>query len=796
MTQNSQATALDAISPPASDLVLLPSGTLSLGSMFDRFLIKQLLGRGGMGEVYLAEQQTPLVRMVALKLIVDARMSVRERAFFELESQVLARMQHPNVAQIFEVGQSAEGRPFIAMEYVDGARINDYCDAAKLDLRARLRLFLAVLKGVQHAHQKGVIHRDLKPANILVSVIDAQPLAKLIDFGIALNAGTAPERAHAGTPDYMSPEQEAASQAAASTELDLENGIQNDPAARQNVEAPLNKQAEIDTRSDIYSLGIVLYELLTGALPFEDNPNVPRRTGSKTLQRVEQVLNSMSSDELREQASIRKLDAQSFRRSLSGDLSWILWRATRREREHRYETADAFASDIERYLQHQTVQAAPKSRWQSMTKFVRRHRLAVVLGSVALTGVVLGAALAISGYRQAQIERDAAVAARLQAEADRKASDAVSEFMTEDLLNQADINRSSNGATITVLEAIENASNDLGTRLKGQPGVEGRVRFAIAVALKSLSQYDKAKPQFELAYAQLSLAQGADSERALQAYVELAGLKLRESDFDEAKRMLDDSYQRALKAFGPDSEIALNCASQLAVIAWQVQDVDAGIAISEQSLKSPTVAAGGPARGRGILILNNLGRLYRLAGRMEEAEKAHLAAIEYRTKEFGPGAYATLEAVNDLAGLYRQMQRLDEAESMYRKIIVGYQKVYGAEHSATAIAMNNLAKVLSNKGQDVEAIELYRQALEVSVKLLGNDNNLTASVQNNLAMSLVALKRYEEALALFLLADVILDKQLPLKHKQRQSLFEGLAKTYEALGRTNDAQAVRAKILP
>jgi len=807
MTQNSQATALDANSHTLQSPEMRANGTLPPNTLFDRFLIKQLLGRGGMGEVYLAEQQTPLVRMVALKLIVDARMSVRERAFFEVESQVLARMQHPNVAQIFEVGQSAEGRPFIAMEYVDGARINDYCDTAKLDLRARLRLFLAVLKGVQHAHQKGVIHRDLKPANILVSVIDAQPLAKLIDFGIALNAGSAPERAHAGTPDYMSPEQEAASQAAFA-EISAQQSASN-PESLQNrdsVTTPIDASvelAEIDTRSDIYSLGIVLYELLTGALPFADEIAVPRRTGSKTLRRVEQVLKSMSSDELREQASIRKLDAQSFRRSLSGDLSWILWRATRIDREQRYESADAFASDIQRYLDNLPVHAAPRSRWQSIAKFVRRNQLAVVLGTIAFMGVLLGTALAISGYHQAQIERDDAIearlqadAARMQAEADRKASDAVSDFMTEDLLNQADVNQSSSGATITVLDAIENASKDLGTRLEGQPGVEGRVRFAIAIALKGLSQYDKAKPQFELAYAQLSQARGPNSERALQAYVELAGLKLRESDLNGAKRMLDEAYQRALKAFGPDGEITLNCASQLAVIAWQVQDVEAGIAISEQSLKSPTVAIGGPDRGRGILILNNLGRLYRLAGRLPEAEKAHLAAIEYRTKEFGANAYATLEAVNDLAGLYRQMQRLDDAESMYRKIIVGYQEVYGAEHSATATAMNNLAKVLSNKGQEVEAIKLYRQSLEISVNVVGNDNYLTASVQNNLAMSLLVLKRYEEALALFMRADAIFEKQLPLKHKQRQSLFNGLAKTYEALGRSADAQLVRAKILP
>jgi eukaryotic-like serine/threonine-protein kinase len=781
MSQTNQSTAFDAPSSEISAATL--PGTLAPGSQFDRFLIQQLLGRGGMGEVYLAEQQLPLVRTVALKLITDTRLSVRERAFFELESQVLARMQHPNVAQIFEVGQSAAGRPFIAMEFVNGARINAYCDQAKLDLRARLRLFLAVLKGVQHAHQKGVIHRDLKPANILVSVIDRQPIAKLIDFGIALNTGHAPERVRAGTPDYMSPEQEAAA-------VEIELTPAQSPAAVTSGPQP----SQIDTRSDIYSLGIVLYELLTGALPFEENKAAAQRTGSKTLQRAEAVLNSMSSGELIAHAQVRRLDVRRFKRSLSGDLSWILWRATRPDREDRYESADAFSADIQRYLRHETVLAAPRSTWLSCVKFVRRHQLAVTLGTVALSAILVGTALAISGYHQARIERDLALVARAEAESERRASDAVSEFMTQDLLQQADVNRSGDGAKITVLEAIENANADLGTRLRGQPGVEGRVRFAIGVVLKNLSQFDKAEPQLQQAYAQLSQAFGTDSERALEAYVELASLKLALRDFNAAKPLFDAGYQRALKAFGPDAKITLNFASQIAVIAWQVQDIDVGIAISERSLQSPTIAEGGADRDRGILILNNLGRLYRQAGRLAEAEQAHLSAIDYRTREFGAEAFATLEAINDLAGLYRQMQRLDDAEKMYRKIIVAYQHVYGAEHASTATAINNLAKVLSNKGQEREAVTLYRQALGISTQVLGATNYLSASIQNNLAASLIALNRPAEALPLFLAADAVFDTQLPPAHKQRQSLFSGLAKAYAALGRPDDADRARAKL--
>jgi eukaryotic-like serine/threonine-protein kinase len=766
-------------------------GAPKVGALFDRFLIKRLLGRGGMGEVYLAEEQTPLVRWVALKVIANARMSIRERTFFELESQVLARMQHPNVAQIFEVATSASGRPLIAMEYVDGAQIHDYCDTHKLDVRARLTLFLGVLRGVAHAHQKGVIHRDLKPANILVSLVDGQPQPKLIDFGIATqaNAQTIGARAtstepgevllareQAGTPFYMSPEQ-----------------------SDVRVEA-----AQIDTRSDLYSLGIVLYRLLTGCLPYasaSDAFGAGIGTGSKTLQRAEQVLSQLSRDELLDVAHARRVAVDQLKRSLSGDLSWILWRATRPEREDRYETADAFGADIQRFLNHDVVHAAPKSKRTALKKFIRRNQLAVALSAVALVAALGGAGLAWSGYRAAQFERDAAVAARAQAEIarasaveERTASDAVNEFMTQDLLGQAAVNRSGDATKVTLLEAIERAAEEMGTRLADQPGVEGRVRLAIGGSLKDLSQFPKAKIQLDLAYALLSKALGPQSDSALKAYSELGHLALRTGDFDTAKSYAEQGYRRAVQSLGVQSERAIGFAAQRAILAWQTQDVKNGIDISEATLKLPVLVQHGDD-GIKYMILNNLGRLYRLDGRMEDAEKAHQDAIAWRTKEFGADAFATLEALNDLAGLYRATKQLDRAEALYRQIIISYQKVYGPDHASTATAINNLAKVVSNKGNDAQALTLYAQALGITERVLGKQDYLYASICSNQAMSLLSLRRPKESLPLFLAADAIFAKNLPLHHRQRQGLFSGLAANYEALGDKANATAVRRKII-
>ena len=761
-----------------------PASQLLPGQRFDRFLIRKLLGTGGMGEVYLAEQQQPLVRDVALKILKAPNLSARDRVFFDIESQTLARMRHPNVAQILEVGEAnaqngsgtggseaggpSTGIPYIAMEFVEGARIHEYCDGARLDINSRLRLFLDVLKGVQHAHQKGVIHRDLKPSNIIVALLDGRALPKLIDFGIATSAHKSADgmRDHAGTPDYMSPEQA---------------GLDADAA-------------HIDTRSDIYSLGVVLYELLTGALPYIASARAQPGTQTKTIRRAEAVLDSMTQGDINEIALTRRLSVDALKRAVRGDLSFILWRAIQLDRSLRYETADAFAADISRYLDHRMVLAAPYSTRRAAFKWVRRNQLAVALGSITAFGLAAGAGVAIHEYQRAQTERDAANAARALAEREARASDAVADFMTEDLLAQSDVNASGEGAKITVLDAIRRANKDLGERLNGQPDVEGRVRYTLGVTLKNLTEFSDAEPQLRKAYDLLSVSYGPDSQRALQAYIEIGQLQLRIGDFAKAKSIWNDGYQRALKAFGTDDPLTLNYVSQLAVLAWQMQDIDEGIALSEAALKSPTLQKSGEHYHRAVLILNNLGRLYRLKGKFAEAERAHKEAIKYRENKFGKGAFATLEAVNDLAGLYRQMKRLDESAAMYRAIIAGYRESFGNQHASTATALNNLGRVLADQGKLIESLDTFAQAYEVAVAVGGVDSYLAAAIDSNWGKSLLlndqaanALPRFERAAALFA-------KQLPEKHRQRVDNLVGLERAYRRLGRNVEADTVLGQI--
>ncbi len=768
------ATQATLSSNNAGSIALDSAVQLLPGQRFDRFLIRRLLGAGGMGEVYLAEQQQPLVRDVALKILKAPDLSARDRVFFDIESQTLARMRHPNVAQILEVGEAnaqngpGTGVPYIAMEFVEGLRIHEYCDSTRLAINARLRLFLDVLKGVQHAHQKGVIHRDLKPSNIIVALLDGRPLPKLIDFGIATSAHKSADgmRDHAGTPDYMSPEQA---------------GL--DPDA-----------AHIDTRSDIYSLGVVLYELLTGALPYIASARAQPGTQTKTIRRAEAVLDSMTQGDISEIALTRQLSVDALKRAVRGDLSFILWRAIQPERSHRYETADAFAADISRYLDHQMVLAAPYSKRSAVSKWLRRNQLAVALGSMTAIGLAAGAGVALHEYQRAQTERDAANSARALAEREARASDAVADFMTEDLLAQSDVNASGDGAKITVLDAIRRANADLGTRLSGQPDVEGRVRYTLGVTLKNLTEFADAEPQLKAAHDLLSASYGPDSQRALQAYIEIGQLRLRMGDFAEAKTIWNDGYQRALKAFGTDDPLTLNYVSQLAVLAWQMQDIDEGIVISETALKSPTLQKSGKHYHRAVLILNNLGRLYRLKGRFAEAEQAHKEAIEFREKEFGKGAFSTLEAINDLAGLYRQMKRLEESASMYRAIIAGYRESFGNRHAATATALNNLGRVLADQGKLDESLDTFAQAYEVAVAVGGGESYLAAAIDSNWAKSLLLNQQASDALPRFVRAAMLFAKQLPEKHRQRVDNLVGLEKAYRTLGRMSEADAVLGQI--
>jgi len=363
------------------------------GSRVGPYRILERLGEGGFGVVYLAQQEEPVRRQVALKVIklgMDTRQVI---ARFEAERQTLALTDHPNIARVLDAGATEAGRPYFVMELVRGLPLCEYCDRHRLALRERLELFVDVCRGVQHAHQKGIIHRDLKPSNVLVTVQDGRPVPKVIDFGVAkathsrLGAGTlhTEQGQLIGTPVYMCPEQAEMS------------GL------------------DVDTRADIYSLGAVLYELLTGSTPF-DSARL-REVGLSEVQRIlreedppppSQRVRALGAEERAERATARGLEGGSFPSRLRGDLDWIVGKCLEKDRTRRYETADALAADLRRHLANEAVLAGAPSAFYSLRKFVRRHRVLVLAGSLGAVSLAVGAGLAAYGLVQARRQAETA----------------------------------------------------------------------------------------------------------------------------------------------------------------------------------------------------------------------------------------------------------------------------------------------------------------------------------------------------------------------------------------------------
>ncbi|MCC7142343.1 MAG: serine/threonine protein kinase [Candidatus Eisenbacteria bacterium] len=681
-----------------------------------------------MGEVWLAQQIEPVRRRVAIKVVRAGLDTSQIVDRFESERQALAMMDHPAIATVFDGGTAPDGRPFFAMEYVKGEPITTYCDRHRLGTRERLRLFIGVCEGVQHAHQKGIIHRDLKPSNVLISIRDDGPAPKIIDFGVA-KAMSQPlsERnlvtefgVLVGTPEYMSPEQ---------AEM---GGL------------------DVDTRTDVYALGVLLYELLTGVLPFDSQEL--RRGGYAEIQRlIREQEPSRPSTRLTGRdtdASIvarnRQMEPRRLVQQLRGDLDWITMRALEKDRTRRYPTANGLAADIERYLRDEPVTAGPPSGLYRARKLFRRHRIAVLAGAAVSLALVAGVIGTSWGLLRA---REQAREARRQA----AIAEAVNEFLNVDLLAAAvPSTRKGQGKDVTVREvlaaAAERLDRDSNTdgRFAKEPLVEASIRTAIGRTYRKLGEYQAAEPHLRRALALRGNALGPDHPQTWWAMHELGLLEYDMSRLAQAESLLVGVYERSRLHLGPEDADVLSVEMQVANLYRKQGRFKEAEPIYVHNLDARRRSHGDESAST-LDAAVALANLYQETGRYEQAEPLHRQVMETYRRTIGERDLATVTATTNLANDLALLGRFEDAEPLMKLVLDQKVELYGPDHPTTLNSVSNLGELNGLLGRDAEAEAYHRQALAARTRVLGALHARTLQSQKCLAVSLVSQRRFAEA---------------------------------------------------
>lgn len=696
------------------------NGSEALPDDVGDYRIVERLGQGGMADVYLAEQSEPVRRQVAVKMLKAGMDSKQVVARFESERQALAVLDHPNIAKIFDGGVAGNGRPYFVMEYVPGEPITEFCDAARLSLETRLRLFVDVCRAVQHAHLKGLIHRDLKPTNILVSRVDGRPQPKVIDFGVAkatetpLTDATLETRIGQviGTPQYMSPEQ-----------IGLD-------------------EIDIDSRADIYSLGVVLYELLTSALPLDLTAVRDIALPSVIREKVPPTPSSRFTDlgQTRgDVAEARATTAQELNQSLKGDLDWIVMKAIEKDRGRRYETPNALAADCERYLLHQAVLARPPSAGYQFSRFVRRNRGLVAAASVALLALIGGSVAATVGYLRA-------TAAEQTARQEAETAQQVSDFMVG--LFESSDPASAQGAEVSAREVLDRGVESISADLDDQPLVQATLQTTMGSVYRTLQRLPEAERLFREAFETRRELLGPDHPDTLTSANWLGITVFEQSRFDEALEIDHDVLERRQRVLGNTHEDTLKTQHNIAVVHRFTGDLGKAESLFTELLETQLTALG-EEHDLTLLTMLNLGQLYSQMGRQDDAAPILEDVARIREGLLGPDHPQTLNARNGLADLYLTIERFDNAVALYTDVLERRRRVLGPTHAQTLWTQDGLATTYAELGQQEEAEALMKDALAGLRAAYGDEHLTTLGTMTNLAEMYRMWERYEEAEPLY-----------------------------------------------
>ncbi len=802
----------DSLNTIALSSVALNAGSNSGGHrMIGPYTLLTLLGAGGMGEVWLAEQSLPVKRRVALKLIKAEIGSKEVTARFDAERQALALMNHPNIASILDVGTTEDGQPFFVMELVQGQPLTTYCDQNRLELNERLRLFAEVCSGVQHAHQKGIIHRDLKPGNILVGTQDGKPVPKIIDFGLA-KATESTQRLTdqsvftsigqvLGTLKYMSPEQ---------ASLDA---------------------IDIDTRTDIYALGVILYELLTGSTPLDDS-SIQGQAVLKVLEFIRDKepvkpsskLSSSTREQLTKITGQRQIDSIRLNRVLAGDLDWIVMKALEKDRTRRYESASGFAADIQRYLNNEPVIARPPSLSYRVRKFVRKHRVGV--GAASLLGLALLAGLVGTGLglvralraeqaaitaqnlaeteteakNEALLEKDAALAAETR---QRQYAESVADFVENDFLALTSVEGQTRileelattsfdpsevelSKDTTLRELLDRAAEKLELRTDLAPLIEARLRSVIGNSYRANGDPAKSVLFLEKGYELRCSKLGPAHLDALASMRDLAIGCQAAGQLGRAVQLYEQTLELTRDNLGPEHENTLISMGNLAEGYHAVGELDKALALHEDSLELMKIKLGFD-HPQTLSSMTKLAKVYKAAGQLDEALTLMEQTLELVKNEFGSEHLKTIEAMAILAQVYKAAGRLQMALPLYEQTLELSKAKFGMDSPVTQASLHNLGWAYKAAGEAEKGLPLLAQALELRKGKLALDHPEVLRSMGSLAMVYLENNQLDEALPLLEKTLELMLAKLGSDHPDTLTSMDNLAMAYQTDGKMDKA---------